>query len=87
VKGLSDEERARVTRWWGRLCRMSVSPGAAAALAKMGNEVDIRHVLPSIQAPTLALCRSGDENLPATKYMAMRSRDPASSSTFEERTS
>jgi class 3 adenylate cyclase len=70
VEGLSDEEHGRVTRWWGRLCRMSVSPGAAVALSKMADEIDIRHVLASIQAPTLALCRSGDENLPATKYMA-----------------
>jgi class 3 adenylate cyclase len=70
VEGLSDEEHRRVTRWWGRLCRMSVSPSAAMALAKMGYEIDIRHVLASIQAPTLALCRSGDEDLPTTEYMA-----------------
>jgi pimeloyl-ACP methyl ester carboxylesterase len=74
VEGLSDEEHARVTRWWGRLCRMSVSPGAAVALAKMANEIDIRDILGSIQAPTLALCRAGDENLRATKYMAQHIR-------------
>jgi class 3 adenylate cyclase len=70
VEGLEPADRARVDRWWGRLCRMSVSPGAAVALSKMGNEIDIREVLPTIQAPTLALCRSGDGNLPATRYMA-----------------
>jgi class 3 adenylate cyclase len=70
VEGLSEEEHARVTRWWGRLCRMSVSPGAAVALSKMANEFDIRDVLPSVQVPTLALCRAGDENFPATRYMA-----------------
>jgi class 3 adenylate cyclase len=68
--GVGADEDARVTRWWARLCRLSVSPGAAAALARMGNEVDVRDVLPVIQTPTLALCRSGDENLAATRYMA-----------------
>lgn len=57
VEGLSEQEQARVNRWWARLCRMSVSPGAAVALTKMAYEIDIRHVLPSIRVPTLALCR------------------------------
>jgi class 3 adenylate cyclase len=70
AEGLDDVDKARVSRWWARLCRLSVSPGAAVLLARMGNELDIRHVLPAIQSPTLALCRSGDENLPATRYMA-----------------
>jgi len=70
VEGLTEEEHARVSRWWGRLCRMSVSPGAAVALSRMATELDIRDVLSSIQAPTLALCRRGDENAPATRYLA-----------------
>ncbi|MDP9342084.1 MAG: adenylate/guanylate cyclase domain-containing protein [Actinomycetota bacterium] len=70
AEGLTPEEQERVARWWGRLCRSSVSPGAAIALSRMGNEVDIRHVLPSIRVPTLAIVRGGDENAPATRYMA-----------------
>jgi class 3 adenylate cyclase len=70
AEGLDDVDEARVSRWWTRLCRLSVSPGAAVSLARMGNELDIRHVLPAIQSPTLALCRRGDENMPATRYMA-----------------
>jgi class 3 adenylate cyclase/dienelactone hydrolase len=72
MEGLDGPDEARATRWFGRLCRMSVSPGSAVALNRMGNELDIRHILPTIQSPTLALCRAGDENLPATKYMAER---------------
>ena len=67
---LEPEELERVERWWARFCKMSVSPGAAAAIARMGNEIDIRHILPTIRVPTLATVRSGDENLPATRYMA-----------------
>jgi class 3 adenylate cyclase len=70
VEGLDADEDARVAKWWARLCRLSVSPGAAGALARMADEVDVRSVLPAIQTPTLALCRSGDENLQATRYMA-----------------
>lgn len=72
AEGLSEDEQARVNRWWDRLCRMSVSPGAAVALVRMGNEIDIRDVLPAIRVPTLALCRAGDPNLPASRYMAER---------------
>ena len=38
---LEPEELERVDRWWARFCKMSVSPGAAAAIARMGNEIDI----------------------------------------------
>jgi hypothetical protein len=74
VEGLTAVEYTRFVGWWARLCRLSVSPGAALGLARMGLEIDVRDVRSSIQAPTLALCRSGDENLPATRYMAERIR-------------
>ena len=67
---LAPEELERLDRWWARFCKMSVSPGAAVAIARMGKEIDIRHILPAIRVPTLAIVRSGDENLPATRYMA-----------------
>jgi len=35
--------------------RQAASPGAAAAMRRMVLEVDVRHVLPSIQVPTLVL--------------------------------
>lgn len=67
---LAPVEVERLDRWWARFCKMSVSPGAAVAIAQMGREIDIRHILPTIRVPTLAIVRGGDENLPATRYMA-----------------
>ena len=40
--------------------RRSASPGAAAALLRMNTQIDVRDVLPTIQAPTLVLHRRGD---------------------------
>jgi class 3 adenylate cyclase len=40
--------------------RRSASPGAAAALMRMNTEIDVRDVLPTIQAPTLVLHRKDD---------------------------
>jgi class 3 adenylate cyclase len=43
--------------------RTAASPGAAAAIMKMNREIDVRHVLPAIRAPTLILHRVGDRVL------------------------
>jgi class 3 adenylate cyclase len=43
--------------------RRSASPGAAVALNRMNSDMDTRSVLPSITAPTLVLCRSGDRDV------------------------
>jgi pimeloyl-ACP methyl ester carboxylesterase len=40
--------------------RRSASPGAAAALMRMNTQIDVRDVLPTIQAPTLVLHRRDD---------------------------
>jgi pimeloyl-ACP methyl ester carboxylesterase len=40
--------------------RRSASPGAAAALMHMNTQIDVRDVLPTIQAPTLVLHRRDD---------------------------
>ena len=45
------------------LRRMSASPGAAIALAKMNSEIDVRDVLPSIRVPTLVLHRTADRDV------------------------
>jgi pimeloyl-ACP methyl ester carboxylesterase len=42
--------------------RRSASPGAAAALMRTNTQLDIRHVLPTVQAPTLVLHRTGDRD-------------------------
>ena len=56
----SVEPDERLRRWAGRLERLAASPGTAVAFYRMGNEVDVRPVLPSIQAPTLVLHRPDD---------------------------
>jgi pimeloyl-ACP methyl ester carboxylesterase/DNA-binding CsgD family transcriptional regulator/class 3 adenylate cyclase len=46
--------------WWASWLRHSASPGTALALAHMTSEVDVRHVLSKIHAPTLVIHRVGD---------------------------
>ena len=50
--------------WWGRHQRLSASPGMARALVAMVSEIDVRAVLPLIQAPTLVLHTTGDRFVP-----------------------
>lgn len=47
--------------WWYRLIRQSYGPGASVANTRLVFETDLRSLLPTIQAPTLVMCRSGDE--------------------------
>jgi pimeloyl-ACP methyl ester carboxylesterase/DNA-binding CsgD family transcriptional regulator len=51
---------ARFRSWWARFERLSASPTAAVALARMNADIDVRPVLKSIRVPTLALHRSND---------------------------
>ena len=50
----------RIREWWTRYRRMSTSPGAAVALARMNTQVDIRPILATISVPTLIMHRTGD---------------------------
>ena len=43
--------------------RRSASPGAAVALLRMNTQIDVRDVLPSIQAPTLVTHRTDDRDV------------------------
>ena len=45
------------------------SPGAAPQMMRMNLEIDVRHVLPAIQAPSLVLYREGEYLREATRYM------------------
>src|SRR5919199_913418 len=49
-----------MAHWWAARARASASPGAARDLILMNSLIDVRHVLPAVQAPTLVLHRSGD---------------------------
>jgi nicotinate-nucleotide adenylyltransferase len=52
--------------------RMSASAEAAAALQRMNLEIDVRHVLPMVQAPTLLIHAKDDRGVPvgASRQMA-----------------
>lgn len=75
--GPSIAEHERYKRWWSRYLRMAASPAAAVTLSRMNHEVDIRHVLPAIQAPTLLVHRARDSLVLAdgSRYMAERIPD------------
>jgi class 3 adenylate cyclase len=62
---------------WGRIERMSSSPGMVEQILRMCARVDARAVLPTITAPTLILHRTGDQNIPVevARYMAERIPD------------
>jgi pimeloyl-ACP methyl ester carboxylesterase len=49
--------------WWAAYLRMGASPAAAVTLTRMNAQIDVRHVLPSIQVPTLVIHRTGDRCL------------------------
>jgi pimeloyl-ACP methyl ester carboxylesterase len=53
-----------VREWFARYERLSASPGAALATLKATGYVDIRAILPSIQAPTLLLTRIDNAVVP-----------------------
>ncbi len=70
----SSADNPRLRAWYGRLERLAASPGTAAALMRMNAQVDVRAVLPSIQAPTLVLHRVGDQlvDIRHSRYLAER---------------
>jgi class 3 adenylate cyclase len=56
--GVADDPA--VQRWWAKLLRTGASPAGAEALIRLYADLDARHVLPAITAPTLVLHRTGD---------------------------
>ena len=63
---------ARLAAWLGKLQRVSMSPGAARTVSMANQDLDVRHVLPSIRVPTLVLRREHDEAIDArhVRYVA-----------------
>jgi len=61
-----------VEDWWARLLRRGTSPNSALALMQLYLELDVRHALPLISAPTLILHRAGDRAVPIRqgRYLA-----------------
>src|SRR4051794_10961974 len=44
--------------------RLAASPGAIKAISLLNAKIDVKAILPSIQAPTLVLHRRGDASVP-----------------------
>ena len=47
--------------WWGRVQMQAATPRVAIAYNRMAFDIDVRHVVPSITAPTLIIHRVGDK--------------------------
>jgi pimeloyl-ACP methyl ester carboxylesterase len=83
----SRANEAAFKKWFATYRRLSVSPAAAVALAKMNTFIDIRSVLPTIHVPTLVIHRTGDrdvkvengrylaENIPGAKFVELPGED------------
>ena len=50
--------------WWARFLRSGTSPSGAAGLIDLYREIDVRHALPAITAPSLVLHRDRDLLIP-----------------------
>jgi class 3 adenylate cyclase len=80
-------EDSTFRQWWSTQNRLSMSPGGALSFNRMMREIDLRHVLPSIQAPTLVLHRSDDgvtmvdegryvaDNIPGARFSELAGND------------
>ena len=63
-----------MVEWWGRIERLAATPGMVAQLFTMFLDIDVRDVLPLVQAPTLVLHRTGDRvvSVHAGRWLASR---------------
>ena len=77
----------QIQRWTGRYMRLSAPPAASTRMYQWVLQVDVRSVLPSIQAPTLILHRAENrhyrapmgrylvEHIPGAKYVELPGSD------------
>ncbi|MBN9549037.1 MAG: alpha/beta fold hydrolase [Alphaproteobacteria bacterium] len=65
---------AHFAQWWARFERLSASPTAAAALARMNADIDVRGILAMISAPTLIIHRRNDARVDpdASRFLAKK---------------
>ena len=72
VNAPSRRNDATFVEWFARIERAAASPGSIRDLMKANYEIDVRHLLATIQAPTLILHRAGDGLVPviAGRYLA-----------------
>jgi pimeloyl-ACP methyl ester carboxylesterase len=72
LQGPSGLDDPRFRQWWARFERLVATPTGYRELATIFRDLDIRAVLPAIQAPTLVLQRVGDRIVPVdqARYLA-----------------
>ena len=58
------EETEWIQDWWNRMCANAATPSAAEAFIRMAFEIDVRHVVPTVNVPTLILHAEHDEICP-----------------------
>ena len=63
-------------RWWAARARASCSPAAARDLILMNSQIDVRDILPAVQAPTLVMHRTGDQDSSVDEGRYIASRIP-----------
>jgi pimeloyl-ACP methyl ester carboxylesterase len=68
----SRRDDAAFLQWFARIERAAASPGSVRALMTANYEIDVRHLLSTVQAPTLILHRAGDKLVPVNsgRYLA-----------------
>ena len=78
---------ARFARWLARFLRSAASPRHALELMALYHDIDVRHVLPAIDVPTVVLHRHGDrfvprrlgrylgEHIPGARYVSLEGSD------------
>ena len=88
VLAAGGEHDAQARRAIARLQRHSMTPRAAAVAAEVIGTMDVRHVLPSVQCPTLVLRQQGDKfiderhsryvaaHVPGAQYIEMAGNGP-----------
>jgi class 3 adenylate cyclase len=92
----SSATNPRLIEWFGRLERLSASPGTARKLMMMNADVDVRAVLPSISVPTLVVHRMGDrfidirhsryfaEHIPGARFIELQGAEVFSFGTEQD---
>src|SRR4051812_27058815 len=67
----------RFRNWWARYERLSCSPSAAIALARMNAAIDVRSIVQTIRVPTLIIHRTDDARIKFAggRYLAQHIKD------------
>ena len=61
---------------FGKLERLSASPGAINAISQLNAQIDVRAILPTVQVPTLVLHRRTDAQIPVELGRTMAAQIP-----------